>query len=78
MELQIEVVNQLSTTLGEDHPSTVAAIANLASFREGRAAVAPCSGANVADKERLRRPLDPSVEAGVDNHVDFRTSHTLP
>ena len=33
-ELHIEAVNQLRTTLGEDHPSTVSAIANLASFHE--------------------------------------------
>ena len=39
-ELQIEAVNQLRTTLGDGHPSTVAAIANLASFREERTYVA--------------------------------------
>ena len=44
--LQIEAVNQLRTTLGEDHPSTVAAIANLASFHEERTPPAPFCGAN--------------------------------
>ena len=39
-ELQIEAVNQLRTTLGDGHPSTVATIANLASFREERRYVA--------------------------------------
>ena len=33
-ELQIGAINQLWTTLSKDHSSTVAAIANLASFRE--------------------------------------------
>ena len=44
VELQIEAVNQLRTTFGEDHPYTVAAIANLASFREERTAPAPFCG----------------------------------
>ena len=52
-ELQIEAVNQLRTALGEDHPSTVAAIANLASFHEERVAPAPCSGMSDLT-ERLR------------------------
>ena len=45
-ELQIEAVNQLWTTLGEDHPSTVVAIANLALFHEERTALAPSRGTN--------------------------------
>ena len=45
-ELQIEAVNRLRTTLGDDHPSTAIAIANLASFHEERAVPVPCSGAN--------------------------------
>ena len=51
--LQIEAVSQLRTTLGDDHPTTVAAIAKLASFHEERAAPTPCSGANDL-MERLR------------------------
>ena len=42
--LQIEAVNQLRTTLGDDHPSTVTAIANLASFRKECTAPAPFCG----------------------------------
>ena len=51
-ELQTKAVNQLRATLGDDHPSTVSAIANLALFREVRTAP-PFRGPNDL-MERLR------------------------
>ena len=51
-ELQTKAVNQLRTTLGDDHPSTVSAMANLAVFREDRTAP-PFRGPNDL-MERLR------------------------
>ena len=74
----MEAVNQLRSTLGEDHPSTVAVVANLASFDEERAAPAPFSRANdwmarddeITDEEWPRRPLGSSVEVDMDNQTN--------
>ena len=54
-ELQIEAVNQLRTTLGDGHPLTVVAIANLASFREERTLPAPfCEPKDLMERLRDR------------------------
>ena len=59
--LQIEATNRLQTTLGEGHPSTVAAIASMAPSHEERTVPAPFCGAN----DRIERLRDAILQFAV-------------